>query len=340
MRRSAFGHRNQIQLCIRSVGSDTERGTGAWHFPLAGYITCLISEEGEAATMIPTLVTIELRAEGSEDSDDLARIRRVAIDDGGADVTDRLEKSRADGELPHVVLIEFTKTVGPLIRPHVAAELGDWLERGEGRTLRFKTGDSEAEATSAAQSNRLIVIANQLHIESKDGGDLDAARGTGVWGVAPAGSSLKRKQRVASANNLIRVTIEIASKEWKDSEDFERAYQVATSNGGERVHCLHSPVFEQVWPLQVLIEFTKTAGPIIGPVVGAALAAWLQGRAGRKLRLKAGNIEVEAGSEEELRRLLDIANQLHAESKQNDGPDSDSASPEKNATETNPWRDG
>ncbi|CAE6827181.1 hypothetical protein [Paraburkholderia haematera] len=51
-------------------------------------------------------------------------------------------------------------------------------------------------------------------------------------------------------------------------------------------------------------EFVIPLAQVIGPVLGSAAVAWLQGRAGRKLRLKVGDIEVEANTQAEFDALL------------------------------------
>ncbi|WP_250537425.1 hypothetical protein [Caballeronia sp. AZ10_KS36] len=57
-------------------------------------------------------------------------------------------------------------------------------------------------------------------------------------------------------------------------------------------------------PVGMVVEFAKVVGPFLGPALGAALAGWFQGRAGRKLRLKVGSVEVEAHTPEEVEHLL------------------------------------
>lgn len=52
--------------------------------------------------------------------------------------------------------------------------------------------------------------------------------------------------------------------------------------------------------------FISLAG-IVGPIVGVALGAWINGRAGRKVKLKVGDIEIEANSQEEVEALLNMA---------------------------------
>jgi hypothetical protein len=51
------------------------------------------------------------------------------------------------------------------------------------------------------------------------------------------------------------------------------------------------------------IELAKAAGPTLA-AVGVAVAAWLQGRYGRKARLKIGDIEAEARTVEEVTELI------------------------------------
>jgi hypothetical protein len=58
--------------------------------------------------------------------------------------------------------------------------------------------------------------------------------------------------------------------------------------------------------------FVSLAG-IVGPVVGVAIGAWIQGRAGRKVKLKVGDIEIEAASQEEVEALLKKALQVKAQ---------------------------
>jgi hypothetical protein len=52
-------------------------------------------------------------------------------------------------------------------------------------------------------------------------------------------------------------------------------------------------------------EFIVTATQAIGPTLGVVFVAWIQGRSGRKTRLKFGDVEAEAQTEEEVRKLLD-----------------------------------
>jgi len=53
-------------------------------------------------------------------------------------------------------------------------------------------------------------------------------------------------------------------------------------------------------------EFLVPCTSIAGSTLGAAASAWLQGRAGRRLRLTMGDVEVEATSTGELYGLLNL----------------------------------
>jgi hypothetical protein len=51
-------------------------------------------------------------------------------------------------------------------------------------------------------------------------------------------------------------------------------------------------------------EFIISLAPILSPAFGAALGAWLQGRRGRKVRVKFDDIEIEAQTREQVEILL------------------------------------
>ena len=63
-------------------------------------------------------------------------------------------------------------------------------------------------------------------------------------------------------------------------------------------------------------EFVVPLATVAGSVFGTAIVAWLQGRAGRKVRLKVGDIEAEARTTEEIEQLLAKAAELKAKSDQ------------------------
>ncbi|CAB3774844.1 hypothetical protein [Paraburkholderia humisilvae] len=52
-------------------------------------------------------------------------------------------------------------------------------------------------------------------------------------------------------------------------------------------------------------EFVIPLAQVIGPALARAAFTWLQGRAGRKLRLKAGDLEIEARTIEDIGQLLE-----------------------------------
>ena len=54
----------------------------------------------------------------------------------------------------------------------------------------------------------------------------------------------------------------------------------------------------------LLGEFLIPIAQVVVPALGVVLVGWLQGRAGRKVRLKVGDVEVEARTPEEVEFLL------------------------------------
>lgn len=51
-------------------------------------------------------------------------------------------------------------------------------------------------------------------------------------------------------------------------------------------------------------DFVIPLAQVIGPTLGVVLVAWLQGRSGRKVRLKFGDVDAEGGTLEEVEALL------------------------------------
>lgn len=68
----------------------------------------------------------------------------------------------------------------------------------------------------------------------------------------------------------------------------------------------------------IVVEFAKVVVPLLGPALGAAVTGWFQGRAGRKLRLKVGEVEVEAHTSEEIEQLLKQAQALQPTQREGD----------------------
>jgi hypothetical protein len=62
-----------------------------------------------------------------------------------------------------------------------------------------------------------------------------------------------------------------------------------------------------------LAEFLVTFAKEIGPTLGVILVAWVQGRSGRKVRLKIGDVEAEARTAEEVEGLLQKAKKFQEE---------------------------
>jgi hypothetical protein len=64
--------------------------------------------------------------------------------------------------------------------------------------------------------------------------------------------------------------------------------------------------------IQTVVEFAQVLAPIFGPAIAAAVTHWLQGRPGRKVRLKVGDVEIEASTSEDFERLLAEARAFQA----------------------------
>lgn len=59
-------------------------------------------------------------------------------------------------------------------------------------------------------------------------------------------------------------------------------------------------------------EFLIPVAQVAIPALGVVLVAWLQGRAGRKVRIKIGDVEAEARTAEEVETLLQRAQEFKA----------------------------
>ncbi|CAB3774135.1 hypothetical protein [Paraburkholderia humisilvae] len=60
----------------------------------------------------------------------------------------------------------------------------------------------------------------------------------------------------------------------------------------------------------VIATYVLSVAQAVGPIIRPAFGAWLQGRAGRTLRLKVGEVEVEARTMDEIDELLRRAKAL------------------------------
>lgn len=59
-------------------------------------------------------------------------------------------------------------------------------------------------------------------------------------------------------------------------------------------------------------QITSALGPAAITGLTAAAATWLQGRAGRKVKVKIGSVEAEGATIEEVRQLLELAAEVQA----------------------------
>ncbi|REG61566.1 hypothetical protein B0G80_4419 [Paraburkholderia sp. BL6669N2] len=115
-----------------------------------------------------------------------------------------------------------------------------------------------------------------------------------------------------NAADRIEVCLSSAHNEF-DTTSLRQFAKLAQAHGGKVVPEKEGiDRIEEDAPLDLIVEFAQTLGPIFGSAIAAILSAWLQGRAGRKVRMKAGDIEIEANTQEEFERLLAQALALKA----------------------------
>jgi hypothetical protein len=65
-------------------------------------------------------------------------------------------------------------------------------------------------------------------------------------------------------------------------------------------------------------DFFIPIAQAVGPTLGVVIVAWLQGRAGRKVRIKIGDIEAEARTPEEAEKLLRWAQEFRMNAEHKD----------------------
>lgn len=72
-------------------------------------------------------------------------------------------------------------------------------------------------------------------------------------------------------------------------------------------------------PADLLAHFVVPIVKIVVPVLGGVLGGWLQSRAGRKVRLKIGDLEAEAKTLDEVEKLLLRAKEFQQDSASSKG---------------------
>ncbi|MDP9556820.1 UNVERIFIED_ORG: hypothetical protein J2W65_002457 [Pseudomonas parafulva] len=87
---------------------------------------------------------------------------------------------------------------------------------------------------------------------------------------------------------------------------------------GQRLRSFCSALHDQGFGSESKLfgEYLLQLASIGGPVIGVVLGAWLTGRAGRKLKIKVADIELEASTQAEIDHLmakpLELKAQLYA----------------------------
>lgn len=100
-----------------------------------------------------------------------------------------------------------------------------------------------------------------------------------------------------------------AGKDSQYAHDIRTFLTAAEEQGGR---CVPPRLTMDSVQIQTVVEFAQILGPIFGPAIAAAVTTWLQGRTGRKIRLKVGDVEIEASTSEDFERLLSEARALKA----------------------------
>ncbi|MFM0408805.1 hypothetical protein [Paraburkholderia dipogonis] len=102
---------------------------------------------------------------------------------------------------------------------------------------------------------------------------------------------------------------ETESSYLQDARSVAREIRVA---GGTSIKPAITAMGRREGGIAVIASYVLPVAQAVAPILGPALGAWLQSRAGRKLRLKVGDLEVEARTLEEIDQLLQRAQALQA----------------------------
>ena len=130
-----------------------------------------------------------------------------------------------------------------------------------------------------------------------------------------------RDQKRRMKTGALEIELEGALDDWPvSSSEFQGELSIfsKTIRQSGILHSQRAIAFDAVdasgYPLA---EFTiRTLGPPAIGIITAAVSSWLAGRAGRKARLKFGDIEAEARTPEEVERLLKAAAAFRASIKE------------------------
>ena len=74
----------------------------------------------------------------------------------------------------------------------------------------------------------------------------------------------------------------------------------------DAAHRLGLPLSEVAYGAVPIGDFMVPLAQVAIPALGGVLVGWLQGRAGRKVRIKTGDTEAEARTPDDVARLLDL----------------------------------
>lgn len=100
--------------------------------------------------------------------------------------------------------------------------------------------------------------------------------------------------------------LQVSDREYqKELREFELTAHSRGVEISSIVRVRQSAGSENLYLGEFVIKFLSA----LGPVVCAILAAWLHARKGRKVRLKVGEIEAEAQTVDDIKRLLELGAQ-------------------------------
>lgn len=97
-----------------------------------------------------------------------------------------------------------------------------------------------------------------------------------------------------------------------------QAVHRALLDGGDQVYAVPYMTRDLGSASKLFGEFVLPLATIAGPIFAVAVGAWINGRAGRKLKLKVGDVELEANSPAEIDDLLRKAAEFKAQLSKSD----------------------
>jgi hypothetical protein len=204
--------------------------------------------------------------------------------------------------------------------PTLAGLAGAWVQARYGRKVRIKVGDMEAEANTVEEIERLLKLTIVIR------GHAEGARMSHDW-KKEAFEAFEAKWAEEEAKwrgenvGKVRLYLLNASDDaptfTADGQDVLRSVMAALKENEIKADA----PFMTVDSADAVGGYTGEIAVFvqaIGPVLTGILGAWLQSKAGRKVRLRDGDIEVEAQTVDEVSKLLDMVAKRRAKQERED----------------------